>query len=79
MISLGKGGSVTLRLLGQSCKINTRSAKFSGKKMRAFTSTDDKIVYNCFLGKLKYLLNHGFPRPILSLKHSLGKIGLAVK
>ena len=34
-------------------------------------SKDDKIVYNYFIGKLKVLLIHGFPRPSVSTKSKL--------
>ena len=44
--------------LGQLCKITTRSVKFSGKNSRILISKDDKIVYNYFFGKLKFLINH---------------------
>ena len=38
-----------------------------------FTLEDDKIVVSCnyVFGKLKFLLNHGFTRPILLIKHRL--------
>ena len=38
--------------------------QFSGKNSCILISKDGKIVYNYFFGKLKILLNHGFPRPI---------------
>ena len=76
MIPPTEGRKVTLRLLGQISKIMTHFAKFFNKNAH-FISTDDKIVYIYFFGKLQILLNQGFPRPI-SLRSGcfVGKIGL---
>ena len=51
---------------------NVPRGNFSWKNSRTFILKNDKVVYNYFFGNLKFLLNHGFPRPIFPKKIGLG-------
>ena len=59
-----------LMSLGTLRKITTRSAKFSWKNSRICISKDEKSLYSFVFGKLRIMINHGSPRPILPTKHS---------
>ena len=56
------------RPVGQLCKKNTRSAKFSRKKSRIFISKDDKIVLSYIFRETKTKTNK------LLILGTLGKI-----